>query len=403
MKNTIKIIKNDKEYNTALKKIEILMEIDPRDGTKEKDELDLLALIISDYESKIVSFEKPDPIDALLFRMEQMNLKQRNLIPYIGSRSKVSEVLARKRPLTLSMIRALNTGLGIPADSLINESSASKIGSNIDWARFPVKSIFKKGWFQEKIKKIDEIKEDTIKSFFQPFIDEPACIELLRSSGQIRSAKKMDEYALVAWTTRILLKATKKKRGMKFNPNNLDKDKLNDLVKLSWFDEGPLLAIEFLQKFGLLVIIETHLPRTYLDGASIMTKSGPVIGMTIRNDRIDNFWFTLLHELAHVILHFSDTQNEFYDDLDVVEGLEKIESEADRFAKNVLIPNEKWETSPASKLPSPQAAQLLAKQLGIHPAIVAGRMRNHFKAYQLLSNLVGNGKIRPLFKDVNWG
>ncbi|MCK5593601.1 ImmA/IrrE family metallo-endopeptidase, partial [Candidatus Bathyarchaeota archaeon] len=144
-------------------------------------------------------------------------------------------------------------------------------------------------------------------------------------------------------------------------------------------------------------------PRIYLDGAAIMpVKSNPVIGLTIRYDRIDNFWFTLMHELAHLALHLDSESDIFYDDLDIEAEDDPREREANQLAGEVLIPYDTWEKSPASRLRSPQAAEHLAKQLNIHPAIVAGRMQHEFKAYQLLRNLVGTGKVGRLFPEVNW-
>lgn len=120
----MKLIKNETEYRDALIELDNLMIIEPDLDTPEGDRLGLLALLIEDYESARYEAEMPDPIEAILFRMDQMSLKQRDLIPYMGSPRMVSEVLARKRPLTLAMIRRLEKGLGIPAKVLIQETRA---------------------------------------------------------------------------------------------------------------------------------------------------------------------------------------------------------------------------------------------------------------------------------------
>ena len=88
--NMMKVIKTDAEYHDALGSIENLMDLDPDEGTPDADELDLLTLLVEDYESKKFPTSLPDPIEAIRFRMEQQNLAQRDLIPYVGSRSKVS-------------------------------------------------------------------------------------------------------------------------------------------------------------------------------------------------------------------------------------------------------------------------------------------------------------------------
>lgn len=113
----IRPVKNETDYRAALARIEALM--DAREGSREADELDVLATLVDKYESGRFPIEAPDAIQAIRFRMEQAGLSRRDLEPMIGTRARVSEVLSGKRTLTLAMIRALNTGLGIPAESLI--------------------------------------------------------------------------------------------------------------------------------------------------------------------------------------------------------------------------------------------------------------------------------------------
>jgi HTH-type transcriptional regulator/antitoxin HigA len=134
----IGIIKTDEQYEDALVSVEELMELEPEPGTENADRLELLILLISNYEKEHFPMEMPDPIEAVKFRMEQQQLFQKDLIPYIGSRSRVSEVLNRKRPLTLKMIRALHKGLDIPAEVLIREAAVSNSkpgGIDMDFPR----------------------------------------------------------------------------------------------------------------------------------------------------------------------------------------------------------------------------------------------------------------------------
>jgi HTH-type transcriptional regulator / antitoxin HigA len=113
----LKLIKTQKEYKVALKRIEKLMDAKPR--TPQGDELELLATLVEIYEREHEPVPPPDPLEAIRFRMEQEGLKPKDLIPFIGSRSRVSEVLSGRRSLTLKMIRNLHRGLSIPANSLI--------------------------------------------------------------------------------------------------------------------------------------------------------------------------------------------------------------------------------------------------------------------------------------------
>ena len=114
-----RVIKTDEDYETALARIEQIFSARP--GTPKGDELELLLLLIENYEDQAFPMELPDPVAAIRFRMEQQDLVPKDLIPFIGSKSKVSEVLAGKRSLSLSMIRKLTVGLGIPAGVLLQE------------------------------------------------------------------------------------------------------------------------------------------------------------------------------------------------------------------------------------------------------------------------------------------
>lgn len=112
-----KILKTDTDYTTALVQMQRLLHA--KRGTSKADRLELWAKLIEDYENIHYPIEAPDPVEAILFRMEQENLKPKDLGPYLGSKSKISEVLSRKRTLSLSMIRKLHRGLGIPAEALL--------------------------------------------------------------------------------------------------------------------------------------------------------------------------------------------------------------------------------------------------------------------------------------------
>jgi HTH-type transcriptional regulator / antitoxin HigA len=120
----IKPIKTETDYQAALEEIERLFEAAP--DTPEGDQLEVLVTLVEAYEEKHFSIPKPDPIEAILYHMESRGLTRRDLQPYIGSRARVSEVLNRKRSLTMEMIRNLHQGLGIPAEILIQPYHTDK-------------------------------------------------------------------------------------------------------------------------------------------------------------------------------------------------------------------------------------------------------------------------------------
>ncbi len=114
-----KVIKTEKEYQKALKRLEVIF--DAKRNSKLGDELELLSLLIDNYEKDKFPIDLPDPIEAIKFRMEQLGYKQKDLAEVMGLKSRVSEILNRKRKLTLEMIRKLNEVLGIPTEILVKD------------------------------------------------------------------------------------------------------------------------------------------------------------------------------------------------------------------------------------------------------------------------------------------
>ena len=117
----IRIIKTKAQHKAALEEIARLARLDPVAESSDGLRLELLAKLVEDYENARFVFAKPDPIDAILFRMEESGLRQKDIARVLGGKTRASEVLARKRPLTLPMIRALHEALGIPPALLIRE------------------------------------------------------------------------------------------------------------------------------------------------------------------------------------------------------------------------------------------------------------------------------------------
>ena len=115
----IRPIHTTRDYKAALREISRLMLADPEPGTEAGDRLDILATLVQAYEARRFPIDAPDPVEAIRFRMEQSGLSVKDLEPLIGKSNRVYEVLSRKRPLTLAMIRRLHQGLGIPAEALI--------------------------------------------------------------------------------------------------------------------------------------------------------------------------------------------------------------------------------------------------------------------------------------------
>lgn len=119
----IKLINTEADYQSALKRLEVIF--DAAIGSQESDEADILGLLVDEYEQKFYPIDAPDPIEAIKIRMEEMHLKQIDLVPDLGGKSRVSEILNRKRKLTVDMIRNLNKRLSLSAELLIKDYELS--------------------------------------------------------------------------------------------------------------------------------------------------------------------------------------------------------------------------------------------------------------------------------------
>lgn len=128
----MKLIKSDSDHQAALARLDELFDLDPVPGSAESDEIDVLALLIEAYEKSTFPIDLPSPVEAIKFRMDQQGLAQKDLVPYIGPKSKVSEVLNGKRALSLKMIRNLHQGLGIPYEVLMQEQTPIELRPVVD-------------------------------------------------------------------------------------------------------------------------------------------------------------------------------------------------------------------------------------------------------------------------------
>ncbi len=403
-KMTLKVIKTDADYEEAIVKLKGLMTREL--NSEELNELEVLSALVERYEEDNYKIDMPDPISAIKFFMDQRGLKQKDMIPYFGSASKVSEVLSGRRPLSLNMIRSLHHNLKIPAEILLQDMNKTiPPETDIEWTKFPLSEINKRGWFKEKVDNAYQLKEYA-EDILKPYIDllsTECCSPLLPRSSvkRYRSAKKIDKYALTIWQASVVKKAIEIQID-DFSLEVLNNGFMKQICKLSVFNEGPLLAKELLSKNGIHLIIEERFDHTYLDGAVMMLKNGnPVIGLTLRYDRLDNFWFSLLHELSHIKLHLMSDKSPMFDDFDTPnKNLPQIELEADNLARDTLIPPEHWNLTKRrvmGKIVRKDSIKSLAKEIGVHESIVAGRIRYDTRSYRVLSAFVGNGIPRKLF------
>jgi HTH-type transcriptional regulator / antitoxin HigA len=396
----MKLIKTAKDHHDALARLEELMIADPAPGSHEEEELELLAFLIEDYEKRNIGIPAATPAEAIRFRMEQAGLKQQDLVPFIGSKSRVSEVLAGKRDLTLAMVRKLHEGLGIPLKSLVQDATG-ELPPVIDTASYPVKEMFLRGYFAAAFgndwSKVKERAEEMLQQFFAGRQND-AIYAFNRQTHSKKSRVNLE--AVHAWRCRVM------DRAAELPMPEYDADVLSDafiqqLKAMSQLSNGPLLVQQLLQEAGIAMIIERQLPQTHLDGAAMWHPKGfPLVALTLRYDRLDNFWFTLFHELGHIKKHLGHRPGECFIDTDIDGRSEnEIERQADQFALNAFIPEEEWDR--LGSLEYADEIRAAAKKLAIHPAMIAGRLRREANDYRKHRTLIGQGKLSQIFNLKN--
>ena len=411
----VRAIRSEEDYDTALARITELMDalsgaegqVDDVDDPN-RVELDVLTDLVELYEERHHPIGYPDPVSAITFRMDQANLTHRDLVPFIGSRAKVSEVLSGKRTITMSMARALHQHLDIPADVLLREPGASlpEKMPGLEYARFPLRAMAKAGWIP-RVQDLKDQAEELITELMERAGGRAfAAAPLYRKNDSRRINAKTDDYALRAWCWQVLAQAGENQSAADYRAGVVTPELLREVARMSVLEDGPIKAKDLLLQHGVEVEYVSHLPRTHLDGAALRLADGrPVIGLTLRYDRIDNFWFTVSHELAHIGLHLGDCSEEagFIDDhsLRGVQsvGRDTTEQEADRLAQDALIPPEVWGEGEVLAEPTPMAVLSMAWEAQVHPAIIAGRVRYETGNYRLLSQFVGTGEVRWQFDD----
>ena len=287
----------------------------------------------------------------------------------------------------------LEEGLEIGAGGPFVDKPAAQ---PIDWSLFPVKEMYKRNWFEGftgSLSAATAEADSLVQSFIRGAIRRPL-LSLQRQ--RVRAGSKANSYALLAWQCRVLWLAKSVKRSKEFKHAALDDAWLRSLVQISRFSDGPIRAKKHLEDAGIVLVIEPHLPSTHLDGAAMLGDEGPVIGLTLRYDRLDNFWFVLLHEIIHIKKHLKKgTVEDIFDDLEAEP--DELEREADLLACQALIPDELWNTTLARYTRSKDAVKSFAARIKVNPAIVAGRIRNEADDYVILSDLLGLGEVRKLF------
>jgi HTH-type transcriptional regulator/antitoxin HigA len=400
----MKLLKTPEQHAAALERVRLLATRGEHLTEPQQDEMEILIVLCEKYEKETQPVAPPTPLEAIRFRMEQMGYKQKDLARLVGGASRASEIMSGKRGLTTEMIRRLRDEWGIPADSLLGGStpdpSAPTPGADgaYDPDNYPLKQMYGRGYFPKYSNDWKSHRKDPA-GLLQDLYPRDSGVrrELAHCRQGGGENSKANPHALEAWQHRVLVRATEKKNLPAYDRAALDGNFLRWLAGLSVLADGLRLACEALEEKGITMVIEPHLDQTYLDGAALLgTDDRPVIGLTLRHDRLDNFWFTLFHEIGHVLFHLS-TENPAILDVDIDrKKTGVVETEADRFALDTLIPPRVWDEQ-VRHLHLAAEIRAAAKRLCVHPAVIAGRLRREANDYRMHRTLVGYHQVKPLF------
>ena len=334
-------------------------------------------------------------------RLSQSDLAQRLKMPEQQVQRYESEAYASASLRRLNEVAAALHLSVTEIAELRTEAGTQPRTAATDWNAFPVKEMYKRGWFSGFQGSVTDAWESTEELVTQFVTSAGLKAVPVLQRQRVRTGSVVDQNALIAWHCRILLLARELSLSHTYDPSTITEAWIRNLVRLSREPQGPALAKKYLEAAGIPLIVEPHLPGTHLDGAAFLDQQRPLIGMTLRYDREDNFWFVLLHELIHVIKHLRRGEIEqIYDDLDA-QG-DSLEREADELAAEALIPNSRWHTALARYVRTKDSVTAFANELSISAAIVAGRIRREADNYVILDELVGHGEVRKCFPTVRF-
>lgn len=294
----------------------------------------------------------------------------------------------------LKITEVLN--ISLIGDAQLKAIKTQELIPEFNISNYPFKEMVRRKWFGD-LSSLNEAVQKSSELLFK-FFDKAGLNNLQYglTKRSIRSGSSFNEYALNAWYARVITKAKNQHLETTFRKEVITDEWLKGLAILSIDENGITKAAQYLLSSGISFIIEPSLEGTFLDGAALLIDNKkPIIALTLRHDRLDNFWFVLFHEIAHLKLHLGGDMEAIFDDLDV--NSDGIESEADMFALDALIPSEVWRKSLVRFSPSKESIINQAKKLHVHPALVAGRIRRETGRFHQFNDLIGLGQVRMNF------
>lgn len=317
----------------------------------------------------------------------------------------INEIISGKKAITPETAILFSEALGTSPEFWLNLESAYRLDLLYQekhkaalvsrraklYSLAPVKDLIKRGWIKHA-KSIEQLESEICSFLGIPNLDTPVTVgvNFRKSNTGI-----IDSPALLAWVKKA------EQEAMKISCAAFELAKLKRAMKalnvLSSNNDDVRHIPEKLREFGIRLVFVPHLPQTRVDGAAFwLDKKSPVVALSLRMDRVDNFWFTLMHELVHILETSKD--NVHYVDSNIIEPESEAEKGINQVAGDLLIPDDRFrDFVNRSKPYFPRNAVIsFAQELGIHPAIVVGRLQyENLIPYTNLRNLIS--KVKPIF------
>ncbi|ESW83881.1 hypothetical protein X770_25150 [Mesorhizobium sp. LSJC269B00] len=338
-----------------------------------------------------------DPGTFLIVARIIRKLSQKDLARKLGLREQAIQrwEAEKYRSISLSNYQKVAQTLGVRwqmSDIVPNDSQWSPL---YDVTRDDLSKVLRhardKGWL-DAADTSDENAIATLVRYVGDHVNRYGTPSLLRTG--LNAVDHSQDWSLLSWKAQVTRRAEVVIIHAKPRYRPINVSWLVDVARLSQFEDGPKRVRDLLLENGIVLVAEPQIPGMSVDGAAFLADDVPVIGLTLLRDTVDNFWFTLLHEIAHIILHYrTGLSAGFFDDVTSPEA-DEFEKEANRFAENLLIPEEIWVRSPARISKTAEPIEKLANQLKINPAIVFGRIRMERNDYSIFSNKIGRGTVR---------
>lgn len=301
---------------------------------------------------------------------------------------------------------AASIGLDFSAKITVSQNISGDnngLPSGLSLSDFPFAEMNTREWFgpPDDLRRAPSVQKAKILSSF--FAQAPEGIQAALHRKSAGSTSPARNAALLAWQARILTKA-QQRTGLARKFNTPTAEVVGQIAKFSAQPDGIAKAINLLLDHGIIVVVEPHLTKTKLDGAAMCLDGGAyaVIGLTARYNRIDNFWFVLLHELGHIIRHWARVR-EFgiVDEMAGENSDELVEREADEFAENAILPLTVWQASAVRFTKQSSSIVEFANRHGLHPALIAGRIRRE-RGYTEFSEMLGSGEVQDKLRDMGF-